>query len=126
LKPIKTILVWVLALQILNMSIYSDAYWSSYENPLMSRYNNQADPTETIVEWIVESKLGQQAAFTYDNNNIDSKNVVKPLILPAVIQSQENLFFIVKKNNNTAFPGFISRLAFRSREVISPPPNTIS
>ncbi|HEY8968435.1 MAG TPA: hypothetical protein VIM64_05070 [Puia sp.] len=54
-------LIFILLLQLLNLSICSEAYLSC------SRFSRH-DPTETIVEWVVEWKKGNQDAFTYTGN----------------------------------------------------------
>ena len=78
LQLFKTILLWILALQLLNMSICSDAYWHYFNgDPIRSSGSNTVDPTETVVEWLVEMKMGQLDMFTYNNFNNDSKNTVK-------------------------------------------------
>jgi len=54
-------LIIVLLLQLLNLSICSEVY-------LNCACFSSHDPTETIVEWVVEWKKGNQDAFTYTGN----------------------------------------------------------
>jgi hypothetical protein len=117
--------LWVLALQLLNMSICSEAYWYYYnENPFSIHSNDQADPTETIVEWLVEMKLGQQDAFTYDNNNIDSKNTVKAVAFQIDLENQSaSGVVIIKQSSKILFANFLSKIESPSLEILSPPPD---
>jgi|GEM_PF-2681613 len=54
-------LIIALLLQLLNLSICSESYM---DRTCFSSH----DPTETIVEWVVEWKKGNQDAFTYTGN----------------------------------------------------------
>jgi hypothetical protein len=72
----RQILLCVIALQILNLSVGNtftgdDGYDYSYS------YNKTYDPTETAVEWIIELKYGQQAAFSYDTHQDGTKCLLK-------------------------------------------------
>jgi hypothetical protein len=108
------------------MSIYSDAYWFSYTTSTSNNDKTQTDPTETVVEWLVESVIGQQSVFTYDHNNIDSKNVVKPTAYPITLYAPEDVQSLTKTESVFFFPQYISRLTSRTREILTPPPNSIA
>ena len=119
----KTFLVWVLALQILNMSMWSEAYNSYYTGDDFSiSSNKQADPTETIVEWLVEMKLGQQDAFNY-NHNIDCKNTVKAIGWPIDLENHGVSVTLFKQTNPIIFPYTSDILQTVFSEVQSPPPD---
>lgn len=119
----KTFLVWVLALQILNMSMWSEAYNSYYTGDDFSiSSNKQADPTETVVEWLVEMKLGQQDAFNY-NHNIDCKNTVKAIGWPIDLENDGVSVTLFKQTNPIIFPFTSDILQTVFSEVQSPPPD---
>ncbi len=117
----RQLLLWVIALQILNLSVGSafsgdNAYDYSYT------YNNSYDPTETAVEWIIELKYGQQPAFSYDSHEDAGKCLMKtfhwktdlqpgmpaPVVLPLVSTPH---------GEYSAHP-----LVVRAAEKVSPPP----
>ena len=72
----KQVLVAVIALQLLNLSICSEAYWE-YDSLIYRNTNGNYDPTETILEWVIEIKYGQQKVFSYDNDLDATKNISK-------------------------------------------------
>ncbi|MFI5192694.1 MAG: hypothetical protein ACHQD7_01520 [Chitinophagales bacterium] len=123
MKLVKTLLIWITALQLLNMSICSDAYWSYYsEDHFSDPSDQQADPTETIVEWLVEMKMGQQDAFTY-NNSIDSKNTVKAISWHIDMESHVLPASISNKGRKVFFADIQPSIVSRFLEVQSPPPD---
>ncbi|HXB30438.1 MAG TPA: hypothetical protein VNW49_11495 [Puia sp.] len=123
MKLLKTILVWVLALQILNMSMWSEAYNSYYIGDDFGNYaNKQADPTETVVEWLVEMKMGQQDAFNY-NHNIDCKNTSKAIGWQIDLENHGITAMMHKESSQIIFPYTSSELQFVFTEVQSPPPD---
>ena len=126
LRLFKTVLLWILALQLLNMSIYSDAYWEYINGNLQSAYDNKGvDPTETIVEWLVEMKMGQQDMFTYSNHNTDSKNVVKVLNCHMDMHPQwQNQLIYPIKEKQVYFPGEKIKIPSRHFDILTPPPNS--
>jgi hypothetical protein len=69
----RQVLILIIALQILNQSFSSDAYWHYYEQ---TSHAGASDPTETIVEWLVELKMGQQDVFN-DTHASETKNTLK-------------------------------------------------
>jgi len=121
----KTILLWILALQLLNMSICSDAYWHYFNgDPIRSSGSNTVDPTETIVEWLVEMKMGQLDMFTYNNYNNDSKNMVKVMGWQIDLEhyTEQTLLFF-PKGSHLYYPEKMSALSSHSLEIITPPPD---
>ncbi len=119
----KTFVVWVLALQILNMSMWSEAYNSYYTgDDFDNSSNKQADPTETVVEWLVEMKMGQQDAFNY-NHNIDCKNIVKAIGWQIDLENQGISVTLYKKTNRIIFSFTSDILQTVFSEVQSPPPD---
>jgi hypothetical protein len=123
LKLMKTLLVWVLALQILNMSMWSEAYSPYYSGDDSGNYSNkQADPTETVVEWLVEMKMGQQDAFNY-NHNIDCKNTTKAIGWQIDLENHRVTGITFKQTSRIIFPYTTSILQHVYAEVQSPPPD---
>jgi hypothetical protein len=119
----KTFLVWVIALQILNMSMWSEAYNSYYTGDNVGNCSNkQADPTETVVEWLVEMKMGQQDVFNY-NHNIDCKNTVKAIGWQIDLENHGVSVTLYKKTNRIIFPYTSDILQTVFSEVQSPPPD---
>ncbi len=120
--------MWVLALQLLNMSICSEAYWSYYNgNTSGDISGKQADPTETIVEWLVEMKLGQQDVFTYSNNNIDSKNTVKAIAYQIDLENHiTTVPLIFKQSSKIHFANYLSGEESPFLKILSPPPDSVS
>ena len=125
MKFLKTLILWILALQLLNMSVCSEAYWFYYNggNPIDLNTVNQADPTETIVELLVEMKMGQQEAFTYDQHNIDPKNITKAMVCRVDLENEWATMFIARRNSKIYFTDITSNIESASLEIISPPPD---
>jgi hypothetical protein len=124
LKALKILLLWILALQILNMSMYSESYWFYFNGD--QSYNGadrSVDPTETIVEWLVELKSGQQDAFTYSQNNTDSKSLVKTLHFEVNLKNLKDKYQAISENKKIVFQNFVSKLVSTSLEILSPPPD---
>jgi len=69
----RQLLLGIIMLQLLNLSICSQTYWEYYN---YSSHANTYDPTETIVEWVVEMKQGNQSAFSY-TNSLNLKGISK-------------------------------------------------
>ncbi len=125
MKLLKTLLVWIIALQLLNMSICSDSYWQYFhEDHFSNSSDKQTDPTETIVEWLVEMKMGQQDAFSYNYNNIDSKTTVK--VTGWQIDLENHYQQVVPNISETVkiyFPELFSKLQTTAPEILTPPPD---
>jgi hypothetical protein len=90
----KRLLVGVIALQLLNLSICSEAYWD-YDSLIYSSTNEKYDPTETILEWVIEIKYGQQKIFSYDHDLDSTKNISKHFHFQTDLQRFEisNLYY---------------------------------
>ncbi len=69
-------MLWIIALQLLNLSVGSAFAWDNGYDYAYT-YNQSYDPTETAVEWIVELKCGQQPAFSYDCHQDNGKCLLK-------------------------------------------------
>lgn len=61
----RQLLIGMVMLQLLNLSICTQSYWEYYN---YSSHSNTYDPTETIVEWVVETKKGNQDIFSYTSS----------------------------------------------------------
>ncbi|PWT73801.1 MAG: hypothetical protein C5B59_12535 [Bacteroidetes bacterium] len=118
----RKLLILILALQLLNLSICSEAYWDDYD----FAYNgvNTYDPTETVVEWLVEMKFGQQNAFSYDNG-IDKKIITKSFHWQTDLQR-----YIVSvganSSGNRQWPFFANdEIQIGALDILSPPPERV-
>ncbi len=111
------------------MSMCSDAYWSYFNGDhLITSSSKLADPTETIVEWLVEMKMGQLDCFTYDRNNIDSKNTVKVSCGQIDLQNQtdEKIDLSAYTAGTEIFYSYNTpKLHSKFSEILSPPPDRI-
>jgi hypothetical protein len=106
------------------MSICSEAYWFYYnQGPADSHLGIQADPTETIVEWLVEMKFGQQDVFTYDQHNIDAKNVTKVMAFQIDLENEKISIHFIKQSSKVCYADFVSNIESNSRDIFSPPPD---
>jgi len=125
LNFLKTLTLWILALQLLNMSICSEAYWFYYNDGRQVGANNfsEADPTETIVELLVEMKLGQQEAFNYDQHEIDPKNAIKAMVCQIDLENELSPMPYLRKNSRIYFPDLNPKIESAHFEIISPPPD---
>lgn len=121
----RQLLIGIVALQLLNLSVGSEAcgeddYDYSYS------YNKTYDPTETAVEWIVEMTYGQQPAFSYDNHNDTNKNISR------IFHWQTDLHECrliridrsVEKSHGSEPPA--EAIPSPSEEIISPPPEALA
>ena len=106
------------------MSICSEAYWFYYNGNLTeSHLGVQADPTETIVEWLVEMKFGQLDAFTYDQHNIDAKNITKHIAFQIDLENEKISLLFIKQSSKICYADFISNTESNYRDIFSPPPD---
>lgn len=116
-------LLGVLALQILNMSFCSMPQLSQLSNP---RCYILEDPTETVIEWLVESSFGQMAMFTYKKPlGEPGKSLMKAVVqfealeaphyalLPVVVRPDGKPRWILQDHRVRAMP----------RNIHIPPPN---
>jgi hypothetical protein len=124
LKAGKIFILWILALQILNMSLYCESYWFYFNgNQASCGVDRSVDPTETVIEWLVEMKSGQQDAFTYNNVNTDSKSLVKTLHFQINLKNLGEKDLVIRENGSVVYQYFVSKLASPSLEILSPPPD---
>ena len=125
MRLVRTLILWLLALQLLNMSIYSEAYWYCYNGFTTACEQNgvQSDPTESLVEFLVELKYGQQDAFTYDQHNIDSKNTVKVIFYQIDLEHEKTSIHFLKTSSAIIYPDHTSNIVSASLKVFSPPPD---
>ena len=107
------------------MSICSEAYWTYYNDGFQfgENLNTQADPTETLVELLVEMKLGQQDAFTYDHLNFDPKNTSKVIACQIDMQNEWASMLFFRRNSGIYYTGVTSHLESTPLEILSPPPD---
>jgi hypothetical protein len=117
----KQLLVGVIAFQLLNLSICSEAYWE-YDSLIYSSTNGKYDPTETILEWVIEIKYGQQKVFSYDHDLDSTKNISKHFHFQTDLQKLEiaNLYYFKNLQLNTE--SVSSALYNTWQEIHYPPP----
>jgi hypothetical protein len=72
----RQLILWIIALQILNLSVGS-VFSVDNNYDYAYSYNKNYDPTESAVEWIVELTCGQQQAFSYDQHDDACKCLLK-------------------------------------------------
>ena len=124
LKLFRSLILWILALQLLNMSICSEAYWFYYNgSPAENHLGVQADPTETIVEWLVEMKFGQLDAFNYDQHNIDAKNITKHIAFQIDLENEKISIRFIKQSSKICYADVVSNTESNYRDIFSPPPD---
>ena len=68
----RQLLIGLLLLQLVNLCLCTESYWTYYNYSSANTY----DPTETIVEWVVEWRKGNQDAFSY-SHTINLKGLCK-------------------------------------------------
>jgi hypothetical protein len=114
-------MLWVIALQILNLSFGSAFAWDNGYDYAYS-YNKSYDPTETAVEWIVELKYGQQQAFSYDSHQDDGKCLIKTFHWKTDLQRflAEAAPLPVSSSRRAERPAAVP--ASPVAELVSPPP----
>jgi len=117
----RQLLIGVLLLQLINLSLCSESYWEYYNYSSTNSY----DPTETIVEWMVEWKKGNQDAFSYANN-ISLKGLCKSFAWHVDIQHGFYPLLPVR-SSVSADPGdrISPTPAAACIEILSPPPEYI-
>jgi hypothetical protein len=116
-------LVVLIALQFLNLSVGSQAYWDNDYDYSYS-YNKTYDPTETAVEWIIEMKYGQQAGFSYDNHTDTNKSISKTFHWATDLHEvrTQSPLTPVRKSCRIEIP--VQRIPSPAEEILSPPPET--
>ena len=109
------------------MSICSESYWFYFnDNQASPVFDKGADPTETIVEWLVEMKSGQQEAFSKNQNNTDSKSEAKTFAFHIDLLQEQTGIRIACNASPFIFQKYISELESISSEIISPPPDYLA
>ncbi|HEX9512773.1 MAG TPA: hypothetical protein VF939_19915 [Puia sp.] len=117
----RQILVGIIALQLLNLGVGSQAYW---DYDYSYAYNKTYDPTETAVEWIIELEYGQQPDFSYDNCTDTNKNISKSLHWQTdlyIVSLEAPYRQIIKKP--VGEPP-VKKIPTQFPEIISPPPES--
>ena len=115
------LLLWIIALQILNLSVGSVFAWDN-DYDYAYTYNKTYDPTETAVEWIVELTYGQQPAFSYDAHQDGGKCLIKTFHWKTDLQPAlpEPAFFSVARRPRIESPA--GALASPVADMFTPPP----
>ena len=107
------------------MSICSEAYWFYYNGGMTcGNIDVQADPTESIVEWLVEMKFGQLDVFTYDQHNIDAKNTTKVIAYQIDLENEKISIRFIKQSSKVCYADFVSNVESNYRDIFSPPPDS--
>lgn len=115
----RQLLVGVIMLQLLNLSICSQSYWEYYN---YSSHANTYDPTETIVEWVVEMKKGNQDAFSY-SNGLNLKGFSKNFSWHIDMQHHFPLLHPVSTEDNSCCSQHIDgKPKSICLDILSPPP----
>jgi len=117
----RRLILWIIALQILNLSVGS-AFSSDNAYDYSYTYNKSYDPTETAVEWIVELTCGQQPSFSYDRHQNTCKCLMKTFHWKADLQRSlpEPVVFPPVRRFRTDLP--VHPLASHESEMVAPPP----
>jgi hypothetical protein len=115
----RNLLVLIIALQLLNLSICSEAYWDDYDYAYSSL--NSYDPTETIVEWVVEMKYGQQDIFSY-NNSIEKKIIAKSFHWQTDLHQWELTGIDRCQASDFGASKLSGKIKLPTLEIVSPPP----
>lgn len=114
----RQLLIGILLLQLINLCLCSEPYYYYYNDSPSS----SCDPTETIVEWVVEWKKGNQDAFSY-THTINLKGLNKSFAwhvdmhhcFPVALSLPAPAPYITMRSN--LFP-----LLPACVEILSPPP----
>ena len=121
----QSVLLLILALQVLNLSFASQAYWDS-DYDYSYTYNIKYDPTETAVEWIVELNCGQQSAFSYDNRTDSNKNTFKSFHWQIALTEVRIPDHGVRETKTLHFATPAVRILSHSGDTFSPPPESMN
>jgi hypothetical protein len=104
--------------------MYSESYsFFSERSETAHPGESVADPTETIVEWLVEMKMGQQEIFTYNQMHTDSKSLIKLINFYLGIEGQILNLKILRKGTRFCFYNANSTLPSNSSAILKPPPD---
>jgi hypothetical protein len=118
---VRELLLWVIALQLLNLSVGSVFAWDN-DYDYAYTYNKTYDPTETAVEWIVELTYGQQPAFSYDIHQDGGKCLLKTFHWKTDLQPAlpKPMYFSIVRRPRTDIPA--GALASSAADMVTPPP----
>ncbi len=119
----RQLLLWTIALQILNLSVGSAFSWDNAYDYAYS-YNKTYDPTETAVEWIVELNCGQQAAFSYDSHEDAGKCLLKTFHWKTDLQQALPALAALPLTRCPHLELPPSPLLSRATDIVSPPPDS--
>ena len=121
----RQLILWIIALQILNLSVGS-AFSSDSAYDYAYSYNKNYDPTETAVEWIVELNCGQQPGFSYDRQADANTCLMKTFHWKTDLSHSlaEPMLFPAAPRRRVEFPG--SPLVSPDAETFSPPPESLA
>jgi hypothetical protein len=123
---LRQVMIAIIALQFLNLSVCSEAYWDNDYYDYSYTYNKTYDPTETAVEWIIEMKYGQQPAFSYDNHTETNKNIGKAFHCQIFSGQGTRLIPGRPEIKRPVFGELTTRIPCPCSEVISPPPESLA
>jgi hypothetical protein len=123
---LRQLLVGIVALQLLNLSIDSQAYLDNdciYDYSYA--YNLNYDPTESAVEWIIEMNCGQQSRFSYDDHSDSNKTIIKTFHWQTDLHQHKLAlpYRVATRCRKPEEPG--QKIPSRALEIISPPPDTL-
>lgn len=117
----RQLLLWIITLQMLNLSVGS-VFSGDNDYDYAYSYNKTYDPTETAVEWIVELGWGQQPAFSYDQHQDGCKCLMKTFHWKTDLQRSlpGPVVFAPAPGSWIELP--THPLASRETEIVAPPP----
>ena len=118
----KILILWVMALQMLNTSLYSDSCSFYFNNGPIQVSEKSADPTETIVEWLVELNAGQMDVFTLHQPDTNTGNSIKSISFHFDLQTHHEDYKILRKFVKRYYYTPHFRLSLASFDILSPPP----
>ena len=117
----RQLLLWVIALQILNLSVGSAFSWDNAYDYSYT-YNKSYDPTETALEWIIELRYGQQPAFSYDSHEDAGKCLMKTFHWKTDLQPGMPAPVVLPLVSTPHGEYCVHPLVVRAAEKVSPPP----
>jgi hypothetical protein len=122
LHIVTKLLVGILAFQVLNFSvsntqIYEDAY--QYANSTTTG----SDPTESMIELIVEARYGQLDMFTYKSSPETTKNTGKAFYYqPDIISEEAGDAISDLPSTRPSFPHTAEKIVGGTGKINVPPP----
>ena len=121
----RQLILWIIALQILNLSVGS-AFSSDNAYDYAYTYNKNYDPTETAVEWIVELGWGQQPVFSYDQHQDTCKCLMKTFHWKTDLRRFLPEPVIVSPVRTCRIELPVQPLASPEAEMVTPPPERLA